>query len=126
MIWQILTGEYPPQRGGVSDYTQIVARGLAAAGDEVHVWAPPTDGADAEDASVVVHRVADRFGLRTLARLAAMIAQSGGGRLLTQYEPQAFGWKGMNLPLCAWLLGRRGRGAPTVMFHEVMFPIVRG
>ncbi len=39
--WQIVTGEYPPQPGGVSDYTRLVARGLAGAGDRVEVWAPP-------------------------------------------------------------------------------------
>ena len=40
MQWHILTGEYPPQPGGVSDYSRMVAHGLAAAGDEVVVWAP--------------------------------------------------------------------------------------
>ena len=39
--WAILTGEYPPQSGGVSDYTRLVAEGLAAVGDEVAVYAPP-------------------------------------------------------------------------------------
>ena len=38
--WHIITGEYPPQPGGVSDYTRLVAEGLAAAGDAVTVWAP--------------------------------------------------------------------------------------
>jgi glycosyltransferase involved in cell wall biosynthesis len=38
--WHIITSEYPPQFGGVSDYTGLVAAGLAAAGDEVHVWCP--------------------------------------------------------------------------------------
>jgi glycosyltransferase involved in cell wall biosynthesis len=40
LIWHIITPEFPPQPGGVSDYTQLVAGGLAAAGDEVHVWCP--------------------------------------------------------------------------------------
>ena len=39
--WAVLTGEYPPQSGGVSDYTRLVAKGLAAAGDQVVVYAPP-------------------------------------------------------------------------------------
>jgi len=123
MIWQILTGVYPPARGGVSDYTRCVARGLAAAGDEVHVWAPCLTGLASEDAPVALHRIADRFGPLTLPRLGSMIAQAGGGRILVQYEPQAFGWRGMNLPFCAWLAARRGRGPATVMFHEIMFPI---
>jgi Glycosyl transferases group 1 len=38
--WHIITCEYPPQCGGVSDYTKLVAHGLADAGDEVHVWCP--------------------------------------------------------------------------------------
>jgi Glycosyl transferases group 1/Glycosyl transferase 4-like domain len=38
--WHIITGEYPPQPGGVSDYTRRVARGLVEAGDRVDVWAP--------------------------------------------------------------------------------------
>jgi hypothetical protein len=40
MHWHVLTGEYPPREGGVSDYTQLVAHGLVAAGDAVDVWAP--------------------------------------------------------------------------------------
>ena len=39
MIWAIITGEYPPDPGGVSDYTYLVATHLADAGDEVHVCA---------------------------------------------------------------------------------------
>ena len=38
--WHIVTGEYPPARGGVSDYTFAIANGLASAGDEVNVWCP--------------------------------------------------------------------------------------
>lgn len=36
----MITPEYPPQTGGVSDYARLVAEGLAAAGEEVHVWCP--------------------------------------------------------------------------------------
>jgi len=38
--WHVITSEYPPQAGGVSDYTKLIATELAAAGDEVHVWCP--------------------------------------------------------------------------------------
>jgi glycosyltransferase involved in cell wall biosynthesis len=125
MIWQIITGEYPPQPGGVSDYTRVVACGLVAAGDEVHVWAPRCSASELADAGVVVHRLAGRFGVRTLARLDARLVRAGGGSILIQYEPQALGWKGMNLPFCLWLA--RGRREMTlVMFHEVMFPLERG
>jgi glycosyltransferase involved in cell wall biosynthesis len=119
----ILTGEYPPQPGGVSDYTRLVARELAGTGDEVHIWAPtfadttpPLDG-------VVVRRLSDHFGWRGLAHLRA--ALRNGDRLLVQYVPHMYGCRGMNLPLCLWL-----RYAcpvpPWVMFHEVAFPVLPG
>ena len=40
MQWHIITGEYPPKRGGVSDYTYLLARALAEAGEDVHIWTP--------------------------------------------------------------------------------------
>src|SRR5262249_13522359 len=40
IAWHVLTGEYPPQAGGVSDYTFLLAQSLAAAADTVTVWAP--------------------------------------------------------------------------------------
>ena len=40
-ILHILTPEYPPATGGVADYTRLIARKLAQAGDAVHVWCPP-------------------------------------------------------------------------------------
>src|SRR5690606_13687540 len=38
--WHLITGEFPPAPGGVSDYTAAVALGLAAAGDAGDVWCP--------------------------------------------------------------------------------------
>ena len=120
--WQIVTGEYPPQTGGVSDYTRLVARGLADAGDRVEVWAPPSGGDDPRDPGVVVHRLPDRFGPWSLARLGQFLdARPQPRRLLVQYVPHAFGWKAANLPFCLWLRSRRRDGV-WVMFHEVAFP----
>ena len=124
--WHILTGEYPPQRGGVSDYTRLVARGLAAAGDRVVVWAPPVDDGAVEPGGdgITVHRLPDRFGTRSLRQLSqALDAAAGGAELLVQYVPQAFGWSGANLAFCRWLRGRSRRNQITVMFHEVMYQV---
>jgi glycosyltransferase involved in cell wall biosynthesis len=125
MKWHIVTGEYPPQPGGVSDYTRVVANGLAAVGDAVHIWAPHTAEPELADRGVTVHRMAGRFGARALCRLDADLAAVEPAKLLIQYVPQAFGWKGMNLPFCIWLYTRR-KLAPVVMFHEVMYPLERG
>ena len=103
----------------------MVACGLAAKGDEVEVWAPPieTDG-ELRDPGVVIHRLGDRFGPRALVQLSQSGAGLHGRRLVLQYVPQAFGMRGMNMPLCLWLWRRRCVDA--VMFHEVAYPTRRG
>jgi glycosyltransferase involved in cell wall biosynthesis len=123
--WHIVTGEYPPDPGGVSDYTRLVALGLAARGDGVHVWAPAVadDGAQAE-AGVEVHRLPGGFGPRTLDALSRGLAGAGAGQILVQYVPQGFGMRGMNLPFCVWLFERRRAGI-TIMFHEVAVALGR-
>jgi len=126
LIRIILTGEYPPQSGGVSDYCRQVAAALANAGESVHVFAPACTGSTPVDAGVEVHRLPGGFhplSLRTFRM--AVEALPGHRRILLQYVPHAFGLKGMNLPFCGWL--RNFRPVPLdVMFHEVAFPRVAG
>jgi len=125
--WAILTGQYPPQSGGVSDYTRLVVEGLAVVGDEVAVYAPPQAiGPDSAPPGVRVRRLPDRFGLRGLHWLDRELVRCQPDRVLIQYVPHAFGLKAMNLPFAAWLALRARRVAPLwVMFHEVAFPFVR-
>jgi len=121
--WHLITGEYPPQPGGVADYSRLVAWGLAAAGDEVNVWAPQCDGAVLNDGRVAVRRLPGHFGPKALAALDRGLRRRPG-RVLLQYAPHAFGYKAMNLPLCAWLWARPR--ALDVMFHEVAYPLETG
>jgi len=69
--WHLITGEYPPQPGGVSDYTRLVAIELARAGDVVNVWAPCPLASESVDEGTIVHRIPWHFGssaLRVLDR----------------------------------------------------------
>lgn len=121
--WHIVTGEYPPQPGGVSDYTRLVARGLAAAGDEVHVWAPSWRQPACTDPGVAVHSLPGSFGPRALVQFGrALRAGPQPRRLLVQYVPHAYGYKAMNIGLCLWLKNLARRERIWVMFHEVCFP----
>jgi glycosyl transferase family 4 len=116
----MITGEYPPQTGGVSDYSRVVARGLAAAGDTIDVYAPEGPGIDPDDESVTIHRLPGHFGARALAQLSRELGRRAGDRLLIQYVPHAFGLKAMNLPFCLWLYAHTRRyGGAAVIFHEV-------
>lgn len=127
IVWRIVTGEYPPARGGVGDYTRIVAKGLAAAGDEVEVWTPENGGAAPADAGVTVRRLPGHFGPRALARMSREMPAGDGARILVQYTPHALGMKAMNLPFCFWLRRQASRGVKLdVMFHEAYFPFLPG
>jgi glycosyltransferase involved in cell wall biosynthesis len=130
MHWIILTGEYPPQPGGVSDYTRLVAQGLAQAGDEVHVWAPrvvPGAGPEPDAGGVRVHRLPGCYGPRSLWQLHRALRQAPPeARLLVQYVPQAYGWDTMNVGFSAWLAVTGGRRALDIMFHEVAVDWERG
>ena len=120
--WHLLTGEYPPEGGGIADYTRLLARALADEGREVHVWTPgPADPLG--DAGVAVHRMQGVSGA-ALRRLGTELdGHPAPRRLLVQYAPQAWGARGMNVPFCRWLLARRRAGDDVrVMFHEPFFP----
>lgn len=116
--------------GGVSDYTQLVAAGLASAGDEAHVWCPhsPEDedsnGGERETTSpqgVFVHRELGRFAPADLRRAGRHLNQfRAPRRLLVQWVPHGYGYRSMNLPFCLWLWHRaaRHRDVVEVMVHE--------
>ena len=118
----MITGEYPWQPGGVSDYSRLVAKGLVEAGDAVHVWAPKGLVESPDDRGVEVHRLPGNFGPRALADLDCALGRVRPDRILLQYAPHAFGWKAMNLPLCLWLSSSRRQPVWT-MFHEVAYPL---
>ena len=109
----------------MSDHTRLVARGLAAAGDGVRVYAPPSRGTMVpDDPGVAVCRLPGRFGPRSLLVLERLLAEHPRpDRVLVQYVPHAFGFKAMNLPFAKWIATRLKRTVPVwVVFHEVAFP----
>jgi glycosyltransferase involved in cell wall biosynthesis len=116
--WHVVTCEYPPDVGGVSGYTGQLARALAAAGDDVHVWCPgPARGADA---GVTVHAELGTMSPRDLRRVSDQLdALPGPRRLLVQWVPHGFGYRSMNLGFCLWL-ARRARAGDQIelMVHE--------
>jgi glycosyltransferase involved in cell wall biosynthesis len=128
-VWHLITGEYPPQIGGVSDHTFLIATNLAAAGDEVHVWCPSTEGETeeaskvemAETVGVFVHRELGRFTPADLRRVGGLLDQfDAPRRLLVQWVPHSYGYRSMNLPFCVWLWKRAVRRGDVleVMIHE--------
>jgi glycosyltransferase involved in cell wall biosynthesis len=117
----IITSEYPPQPGGVSDYTQLVAEGLAQEGEEVHVWCPGTAGESISAGGVHVHSGLGRVTPEDLARVGEQLDRFPAPRhILVQYVPHGYGYRSMNVPFCVWLWRRAKKRGDTVEFmvHE--------
>lgn len=127
MTWHVVTGEFPPTTGGVSDYAYVVSGALAAAGQEVHVWCPGS-GALAAAAGVTVHRQAGRWTGPDLRRLHALLDQEPRPRrLFVQWVPQSYGRRALNVGFCRWVRQRARRGDEIdVMVHEPFLPFREG
>jgi glycosyltransferase involved in cell wall biosynthesis len=118
-IFHLLTGEYPPQTGGVGDYTRLVAEGLVARGAAVHVWCP--GATDSAAGTLDVHRLPDVFAAAS-RRMLDEALWSRPGCVVLEYVPNALGARGGNVRFCLWLLTLRRRGMDVrVMFHEPYF-----
>jgi len=117
--WHILTSEYPPDVGGVSDYTRHVAEGLAREGDDVHVWCPHRAD-DAAPSRVQVHSELGAIGRADLRRLDRALQEfASPRRLLVQWVPHGFGYHSMNVWFCVWLAKRAWIGDRIeLMVHE--------
>ena len=111
----------------MSDYTRVVAEGLAAAGEEVEVWCPPTRGPErgvadwGENSGVSVRREMGRFTPSDLARVGRLLdAAPRPRRLLVQYVPHGYGYRSMNFAFCLWLWARAASKGDRVevLVHE--------
>ncbi len=105
--WHLITCEYPPRFGGVSDYTAQVAEALRKTGAEVQVWCGEFEG----------------FSTAGMKRVGALINELPG-RLLVQWVPHGYGRRSMNLEFCRWLANRPEE--MDLMVHEPGFGFFEG
>ncbi len=126
MAWHLITCEYPPDVGGISDHTAQVATGLAAAGDDVHVWCPGPERS--APPGVHVHGGLGAFGRADLERVDRELDQHAAPRrLVVQWVPHGFGKRSMNVGFCLWVWRRARRGdAVDVVVHEPYLEFGRG
>ncbi len=128
MNWVVLTGSYPPDEGGIADYTFVVANHLAQLGDRVWIFTGP--GVDPGQPSpidgVTLKRLPTHFTPSSLVALESAIAALPQPReILVQYVPQAFGprahsrFYGLPLWFCFWLKWRKPAKV-SVMLHETI------
>lgn len=119
--WHLITSEYPPQHGGVSDYTQAVAAGLVDEGDKVHVWCPVLTTVEPPANGVTVHRQFASFSPADLQRVGKQLDDfPAPRRILVQWVPHGYGYHSMNVAFCWWLLKRARHHGDQIelMVHE--------
>lgn len=124
-------GEFPPQTGGVGDYTDRLAGALADQGAEVGVLtAAPAAGPTVANRDAVwatrdgaaVWRTVERWDLRAWRLLAARIHTWRPDVVHLQYQAAAFGMRGA-VALYPWLLRTWNiRPLSVVTFHDLLTP----
>ena len=120
----LVTGEYPPQQGGVGDFTRELARALIAAGHEAQVLT----GCKRQDAGiriedgVTVQRVINSWGVGCWKQIADVVQRERFDVLNIQYEPAAYRMQvGVNFLPSAW--ARRPIKTPiATTFHDLLVP----
>jgi len=116
-VWHLVTPEFPPLVGGVSEHSRVLAEAALRRGLDVHVWT--RDGA-LPLAGVHVHTDPGSFTPSDLGRTAAALDRFPGPRdILVQWVPHGFGYRGMNVRFARWIAGRAASGDRVeVMVHE--------
>jgi glycosyltransferase involved in cell wall biosynthesis len=123
--WHLLTCEYPPAIGGVSEHSRVLAEAAAARGYDVHVWAP--DGSPAPG-RIHVHPSLGGFAPEDLARTGtALDAWTAPRRVVVQWVPHGYGRRGLNVAFSRWLRRRAAAGdAIDVIVHEPFIDFTGG
>jgi N-acetylglucosaminyl-diphospho-decaprenol L-rhamnosyltransferase len=116
----LVTGEYPPARGGVGDYTGRLGAALYHVGVKNRVLTrkhPPTHrdlGAGGGDIPLVARLITPRATLRALRGTRARIAH-------IQYQTGAYEMR-PTINLLPLLLKRKWEGITVVTFHDLLVP----
>jgi glycosyltransferase involved in cell wall biosynthesis len=116
-VWHLVTPEFPPLLGGVSEHSRVLAAAAASRGRAVHVWTTP--GA-LPAAGVHVHTTLGAFARADLSRTDAALDRHAAPRdLLVQWVPHGYGYRGMNVHFARWIAARAAQGDRVdVMVHE--------
>lgn len=121
----LLTGEYPPRRGGVADYSRRLADAVRQMGHQVTVLttegsADPHDSAPAQ----AVWRRVDNWGWDCWRTVESALVESGADVLHIQYQAGAFELKAAVNLLPRWFRLRRPKLRTVTTFHDLLPPFL--
>jgi glycosyltransferase involved in cell wall biosynthesis len=115
----LVTGEYPPDQGGVGDFTRELGLALADLGHEVHVLTHvPQEAAPSQTDSVPVHRRIGGWGWGCWREVLSLAQELDLEVLDLQYQAAAYGMH----PAIHFVPQRRPRPRVVVTFHDLKVP----
>lgn len=118
----LVTGEYPPDVGGLADYTARLRAALRTRGRHVEIVTHHRRAAPPEPAEPHVHRAIHRWDASGVAHLLRRVP--GDAIVHLEYQAAAFDLLG-DICLAPWLLRRlRPDTRVATTFHDVRVPYV--
>lgn len=127
----VVTGEYPPDQGGVGDFTRLLAPALSELGSQVHVItnAPhnaqrvtqsqsPLSDLRRQPTGVTVHRTVSGWGWGCWSEVLKLAQDLSLEILNVQYQAAAYGMH----PAINVAPRERARPAVVVTFHDLKVP----
>lgn len=125
----LLTGEFPPQVGGVGDYTHHLATALSTIGLQVEVFTSPSSSyrspvlaETAESHLYRLHRIIMRWDFHLLGQTEALIDELQPDIVHIQYQTGAYGMHPAIAFLPRWLRWRRPSVRTITTFHDFRDP----
>jgi len=117
----LITGEYPPDQGGVGDFTRELGRALAALGHDIHVITTQAPVSNSQSPEMQVHRVVGDWGWRCWRDIIHLDDELGFDVLNIQYQAAAYQMHPA-INLFPWRSRRRGKPPVVVTFHDLQVP----
>jgi glycosyltransferase involved in cell wall biosynthesis len=116
----LVTGEYPPDQGGVGDFTTQLGRALADLGHEVHVITGKLQipNPKSQEAPVVVHRVVEGWGWECWRQVLRVAQELGVEVLNLQYQAAAYRMH----PAINFVPPSHDRPPVVATFHDLNVP----
>jgi glycosyltransferase involved in cell wall biosynthesis len=120
----LITGEYPPDQGGVGDFTRELGRALAELGHEVHVITTnpkpqiPIPNHSSPITNLTVHRVIEGWQWGCWKQILAQARCLQLDVLNVQYQAAAYRMH----PAINFVPRRQGRPSVAVTFHDLKVP----
>ena len=118
----IITGEYPPQEGGVGDFTFRLGQALSTSAHEIHVLTN-RDASHREEqkGAVTVHRKIADWGWSAHAKITRWIEEMQPDIVNLQYQAAAYQMRGA-INLYPRRQGRRIASPLVTTFHDLRPP----